>query len=70
MIRMHKCAVVELAVISTKEKCLIVDRGNVTYVGELGCVFKPPTSIHIPSWCVMEFPVQWDVEVEILGLLF
>ena len=54
---------------SIDEKYLVVDRGGATYVGELGRGFKPPISIHIPRWCLMDFPVQWDVEVDISGLL-
>ena len=54
---------------STKEKYMIDDRGGATYVVKLGHGFKPPVSIHIPRWCVMEFPVQCNIEVDILGLL-
>ena len=58
-----------MAVMSTKKYYLIVDRGGAAYVGELGHGFKAPVSIHIPIWCVMDCTVQWDVEVEILGVL-
>ena len=54
---------------STKEKYLIFDRGGVAYVEELCRGFKPPVSMHIPIWYVMDFPFQWDVGVEILVLL-
>ena len=53
----------------TKENYLIVDRAGVTYSGELGHGFKPLVSIHILVWCVVDYPVQWDVEVKILGVL-
>ena len=52
-----------------QRKYIIVDRRGPTYVGELGNVFKLPISIHIPIWCVMDSPVQWDFEVEILLVL-
>ena len=48
---------------------MIVDRGGAAYAVELGRGFKPPVYIYIPIWCVMEFPVQWYFEVEILGVL-
>ena len=49
----------------TKEYYLIVDRGGAAYVVELGHGFKPLISIHITRWCLMDCPVQWDVEVKI-----
>ena len=58
-----------MAVMSIKENYLIFDREGSTYIGELGRVFKPSVSIHIPRSCVMKFPVQWGVEVKISGLL-
>ena len=58
-----------MAVVSIEEKYLIVDRGGAAYVGGLGNGFNPFVSIHIPIWCVMDYPVQWDVEVDILGVL-
>ena len=54
---------------SIEEKYLIFYRGGSVYVGSLVHGFKPPLYIHMPIWCVMDCPVQWDVEVEILGLL-
>ena len=54
---------------SIEEKYLVVERGGATYFGELGHGFKPPISIHIPRWCVMDRPVQWYVELDILGVL-
>ena len=48
---------------------LIVDMEGNTYVGKLGRGFKTTVSIHIPIWCVMDCPVQWYFEVEILGVL-
>ena len=53
---------------SIEEDYLSVDRGDATYVGEFGHRLNPPVSIHISIWCVMEFPVQWDVVIDILGL--
>ena len=58
-----------MTVVSIKEKYMIVYRGGAAYVGELDCGFKPPVSIHIPRWCMMDCPVQWDVEVDILRVL-
>ena len=54
---------------TVEEYYLIVDRGGTAYVGELGHGFKLPISIHIPRWCVMDFPVQWNFEVEIFRVL-
>ena len=55
---------------SIKEQYLIFDRGGSAYVLELGHELYLPVYIHITIWCVMDFPVQWDIEVEILGVLF
>ena len=54
---------------SIKEEYLIVDRGDDAYVGELCHGIKPPVSIHVSKWCVMNCPVQLDVVMEILGVL-
>ena len=61
--------VAEVTVVSTKEEYLIVDRGGAEYVGELVHGFKPLVSIHVSIWCVMDYPVQWDVMMEILVVL-
>ena len=66
---MSLCTIIKVAVMSINENYLVVDRVGAVYVGELGHGFKPPKYIHIPRWCLMEFPVQWDLEVDILGLL-
>ena len=58
-----------MTIVSIKEEYPIVDRGGTTYVGELGHVLKPPVSIHVARWCVMDYPVQWGVVMDILGLL-
>ena len=58
-----------MTVISIGEKYLIVDRGGATYIGKFGHGFKPSFSIHITRWCVVDSPVQWDLEVEILVVL-
>ena len=54
---------------STKEEYPIVERGGAAYVGELGHGIKPLVSIHVSRWFVMDFLVQWDVVMEILGVL-
>ena len=58
-----------MTILFIKEYDLTVDRGGAAYVGELGHGLKPPISIHVARWCVMDCPVQWDVVMEILGLL-
>ena len=58
-----------MTILSTKEEYLIVDRGGTAYVGELGHGLKPPVSIHVSRWCAMDYPVQWDVVMDILGVL-
>ena len=58
-----------ITIVSIKEEYLIVDRGGTAYGGELGHGLKPPVSIHVARWCVMDCPVQWYVVMEILGLL-
>ena len=58
-----------MTIVSFEEEYLIVDRGGATYVVELGHDLKPPVSIHVARWCVMDCPVQWDVVMEILGVL-
>ena len=42
---------------SIKEEYLIIDG------------LKPPISIHVARWCVVDFTVQWDIVMDILGLL-
>ena len=61
--------VVEVNTVSIKEEYLIVDRGGTTYVGELDYGLKPPVSIQVSRWCVMDCPIQWDVVMEVLGVL-
>ena len=58
-----------MTIVSIKEEYLIVNRLGTTYVGELGRGHKPPVSIHVSRWCVMDCSVQWDVVMEILGVL-
>ena len=58
-----------MTIVSIEKEYLIVDRGGTAYVGELGHGLKPPVSIHVSRWCVIDCPVQWDVVMEILGLL-
>ena len=60
---------VEVNIVSIKEEYLIVDRGCAAYVGYLGHGIMPPVPIHVSIWCVMDYPVQWDVVTEILGVL-
>ena len=38
-------------------------------MNELGHGLKPSISIHVYICCVIDFPVQWYVVMEILGLL-
>ena len=61
--------IVEITIVSWEEEYLIVDRGGTAYVGELGHGLKTPVSIHVAILCVMDCPVQWDVVMEIFGLL-
>ena len=58
-----------MTIVSIKEDYLIVDRGGTVYVGELGHGLKPPVSIHVARWCVMDCTVQWGVVINILGVL-
>ena len=58
-----------MTIASIEEEYLIVDRGGAAYVGELGRGLKPLVSIHVDRCFVMDFPVQWDVVMEILGVL-
>ena len=61
--------IVKMIIVSIKEEYLIFDKGGTTYVRELGRGLKPPVSIHVATWCVMDCPVKWDVVMEILGVL-
>ena len=54
---------------SIKEQYLIIDRVDNTYIGGLANLFQPSISTHITRWCVLDYPVQWDIIMEILGLL-
>ena len=54
---------------SIKEEYPIVDRGGAVYVVELGHGLKLPVYIHLARWCVMDCTVQWDVVMEILGVI-
>ena len=58
-----------MTIVSIKEEYLIFERGGTAYVGELGHGLKPPVSIHVAIWYVMDCSVQWDVVMEILGVL-
>ena len=58
-----------MIIMSTKEEYLIFDRIYAAYVGELGHGLKPPVSVHVFMWCVMDCPVKWDVVMEILGVI-
>ena len=58
-----------MTIMSTKEDYIIVDRGGTASVGELFHGLKPPVSLHVSRWFVVEFTVQWDSVMEILGLL-
>ena len=58
-----------MTIVSIEEEYLIFDRGGTAYVGELGHGLKTPVSVHVDRWCVKDWPFQWDVLMEILGLL-
>ena len=58
-----------MTIVSIEEEYLFVHRGGTAYVGELGHGLKPPVSIHASKWCVMDCPFQWDVVMEIFGVL-
>ena len=66
VLRVTKCAVIKVDTIYIKEKYLIVDSVGATYGRELGHGFNPTVSINIPLWCLVYYPFQWDVELEIL----
>ena len=36
---------------------------------QFGDIFNNFVSIHIPVWCVVDYPEHRDVEMDILGLL-
>ena len=55
--------------VSIKEKYLNVDMGGATYVGELVHGFYPSVSIHITRCRVFDYPVRWDILVDISGVL-
>ena len=67
-LRVTKFAVVKVSGVSTKEKYFIVGNGVAAHSGWFGREFKPPAYIHIHAWCVMDYSVQWDVEVYIFGI--
>ena len=69
MLHMYQYVVIKVTIISIKEKYMIVDRGGAAYLRSLGRGFNPPVSIHIPIWCVIEFPVQCVVGVKIFRVL-
>ena len=58
-----------MTIVSTKEDYLIVERGGAAYVRELGRGLKPPVSVHVAIWCVMDCISQLDVVIDILGVL-
>ena len=58
-----------MTTVSIEGEYLIVDSGDTAYVGEFGHGLKPPVSIHVARWCMMDCPVQWNVVMEILGVL-
>ena len=58
-----------MTIVSIEEEYLIVDRGGAAYVGELVRGLKPPVSIHVARWCVMDCPVQWDAVMNILVVI-
>ena len=58
-----------MTIVSIKEEYLIFDRGSAVYVGELDHGLKPPISIHVSIWCVIDCPDQWYVVMDILGVI-
>ena len=48
---------------------MIFDRVGAAYIGELGRGLKLYVSINVAIWYVMDCPVQWDVVMDILGVL-
>ena len=58
-----------MTIVSIKEDCRIVDRGGVTFVGELFHGLNLPVSIHVSRWCVVDCLVQWGIVMDILGVL-
>ena len=54
---------------SIEENYLIADSKSVAYSGEIDHDFKPSVSIHLPGWIVVNYPVQCNVEMDILGVL-
>ena len=58
-----------MTIVSIEEEYLIVDRRCAAYVGALGHGLKPPVSIYVAIWCVMDCTVQWDVVIDILVLI-
>ena len=58
-----------MIIMTIEEEYLIVDRLGTTYIGEFGHVIKPPVSVHVSRWYVMDCPVQWDVVMDILRVL-
>ena len=69
VLQVIKGTTIKVAIMSIKENYFIVDRGGSVDSGEFGNGFKPPISIHLPGWCVMDYPIYWDSEVQILELL-
>ena len=61
--------VTEVTIISIEEKNMIFDRVGAAYIGELGRGLKLYVSINVAIWYVMDCPVQWDVVMDILGVL-
>ena len=57
-----------MIIVTIEEEYLIVRCGT-AYVGELDHGLKPPVSVHVARWCVMDCPVQWDVVMDILGVI-
>ena len=64
-----KVLVVKVAVISIKKNYFVFDIGGVAYGRELVRGFNPNASINVPGFFVVDYPVQWEVEVFILGVL-
>ena len=69
VLHVTKGAVIEVDVISIEKENLIVDSRGAVDSGELGREFNPPLYIHITGWCVVDCPVQWNAEVDIVKII-
>ena len=69
ILHVTKVTVIEVDVLSVEENYFIVDSEGAAYSGDYSHGFNAPLYIHIHGWCVVDYPVQWYVEVETLVVL-